>query len=56
MPQFDTFPIRTTQPAERDPLRNFKFRAEFVGNESCAPARSPRWGSSPSAVSVCRPT
>lgn len=34
MPQFDTFPIRTTKPAERDPLRNFKFRAEFVGNES----------------------
>jgi phage tail-like protein len=33
-PVFDKFPIRTTRPAERDPLRNFKFRAEFVGNES----------------------
>jgi phage tail-like protein len=34
MPQFDTFPIRTSKPAERDPLRNFKFRADFVNNES----------------------
>jgi phage tail-like protein len=34
MTQQDTFPIRTKRPSGRDPLRNFKFRAEFVGNES----------------------
>lgn len=27
-------PIRATRPSQRDPLRNFKFRVEFVGNES----------------------
>jgi len=27
-------PIRATKPSERDPLRNFKFRVDFVGNES----------------------
>ena len=34
MPTFDNFPIRTHKPSERDPLRNFKFRAEFVNNAS----------------------
>jgi phage tail-like protein len=38
MPSIDaakaSFPIRTTRPSERDPLRNFKFRAEFVSNQS----------------------
>ena len=27
-------PIRAKKPSERDPLRNFKFRVDFVGNES----------------------
>lgn len=34
MPQFESFPIRTIKPEERDPLRNFRFRVDFVGNES----------------------
>jgi phage tail-like protein len=34
MPIFETFPIRTKKPSARDPLRNFKFRAQFVNNES----------------------
>src|SRR5436190_7591221 len=35
MPTFDSFPISlSTRPSQRDPLRNFKFRAEFVGNQS----------------------
>jgi phage tail-like protein len=37
MPTQDTFPISiATRPSLRDPLRNFKFRAEFVGNTSVA--------------------
>jgi phage tail-like protein len=27
-------PIRATQPSQRDPLRNFKFRVDFVGIDS----------------------
>ena len=38
---YENFPIRTTKPADRDPLRNFKFRAEFVGNESVIKSFAP---------------
>jgi phage tail-like protein len=34
MAKFDTFPIRARRPSARDPLRNFKFRARFLGNNS----------------------
>lgn len=37
MPIFESFPIRTQKPGARDPLRNFKFRCEFVRNESVTP-------------------
>jgi phage tail-like protein len=34
MPISNQSPIRATRPSQRDPLRNFKFKADFVGGSS----------------------